>query len=66
MKKYILSTALCTLIALNAQAQDGDLVSGFMGDSIASETHEVKKSDKQVADDRGAFSFLKSHPKTVV
>lgn len=58
MKKHILIAMLCVFAVLRANAQDADLVSGFMSDSVTGETHEVKKSEKQVADDRGAFSFL--------
>lgn len=58
MKKHILLSLLCVFVVLKANAQDADLVSGFMGDSLTGETHDIKKSDKEVADDRGAFSFL--------
>lgn len=58
MNKYILTSLLCVFVVLKANAQDADLVSGFMGDSLTGETHDIKKSDKEVADDRGAFSFL--------
>ena len=58
MKKHILLAALCTLVASRANAQDADLVSALMEDSITGQSHTVKKEEKQVADDRGAFSFL--------
>ena len=58
MKKHIFLTALCTLAVLRANAQNADLVSAMMEDPVAGESHSVKKEDKQVADDRGAFSFL--------
>ena len=58
MKKHIFLTALGTFAVLSAYAQDADLVSGLMEDSPVAESHDVQKSENQVADDRGAFSFL--------
>jgi len=58
MKKHILLATLCTLVASRANAQDADLVSALMEDSVTGPSHTVQKEEKQVADDRGAFSFL--------
>lgn len=58
MKKHILLATLCTLVASSANAQDADLVSALMEDSVTGPSHTVQKEEKQVADDRGAFSFL--------
>ena len=62
MKKYIFLTLLCALIVCKTNAQEADLVSGIMENSVIGETHDIQKSDKQVADDKtgdkSTFSFL--------
>lgn len=60
MKKILLLTTFLTMASSFACAQEVDLASALMEENIGdkSQAYEQKKSEKNVADDRGAFSFL--------
>lgn len=64
MKKLLTIASLSLLLAQTAAAQEIDLVSGLVSDSLYDsqpvEEKEVvsKKDDTNIADDRGVFSFL--------
>lgn len=59
MKKYLLLTTFLSLTSIQTFAQSADLASAIGPEEApSSQAYEEKKSDKQIADDRGAFSFL--------
>ena len=59
MKKQLFLTALFLTLSLNAHAQSGDLVSDITGVSDEKLQEITKeKSQENIADDRGVFSFL--------
>ena len=60
MKKILLLTIFLSTASSLAHAQEADLASALMEENVSdkSQAYEQKKSEKTVADDRGAFSFL--------
>ncbi|MBR2299924.1 MAG: sel1 repeat family protein [Alphaproteobacteria bacterium] len=59
MKKHLFLSTFLTLVSFQANAQSADLASAIgPEETSSSQAYEEKKSDKQIADDRGAFSFL--------
>lgn len=56
MKKFVLFLVVLSLPMTKIQAQTMDLAGSL--DGSATEEYQVKKDEKQVANDRGIFSFL--------
>lgn len=56
MKKVFLVVLLSYFSLINAYAQD--LASAIVGEDVSGQKYEEQKSEKQIADDRGIFSFL--------
>lgn len=57
MKRFITLFCFCTLFSATTFAQSFDLAGGI-GEELPAEEIQEQKSEKNVADDRGIFSFL--------